>query len=216
MMELIIFGLIINFLFIDKKNIIEKMDDINVNNSLWIFNNFYSFSKFNKIKNYVSKMKFKYDNRVTGRKTICLPYKKNKELYKLIYNNNKLSNFIKKNYKNKKYKLMPRFPIEYRIYPQGSEGMHMHSDLQMTDPNQLEIVLTIENNSTSKFKWIENNKINKLHPKANTLVIVEPNGIKHGVSSVKKGYRTILKFIIEFEGSKKLDSYYREIDNCPI
>ena len=208
----LLFGFLIK-IFIDGFVNIENMK--NINNSLWIYENFYSISIFNKIKSYLSKLEFKNDNRVSSRKTLCLPYKKHKLLYDIIYNNKKLSNFVKK-YNNKKYKLKPSFPIEYRIYPTGSKGMNMHSDLEMFDPNCLEVVLTIENNSDSKFKWKSNNKLNKIKPKENTLVIVEPNGIVHGVSPVNNGFRTILKFIIEFEGSKKLDSYYQQINNCPL
>ena len=192
----------------------RKLDIYNYKNNLLIIKNFYDKSKFNKIKKLLSKIKLKKDNRVSTRKTLCLKNDIHKELYDLIYNDNKLKKIINKIY-NKKYINNPDFPIEYRKYPNKSSGMHWHKDLSMFSPDCLEVVLTIENNSNSNFLWDENGKIKNIKPSENTLVIVKPNTVSHKVSEVD-GYRTILKYIIQFKNSIKKESFYKQIKNCPI
>ena len=52
----------------------ENISDINYRNQLFIFNNFFSDIDFSKIKNFVKNLKFKDDDRVSARKTLCLDY----------------------------------------------------------------------------------------------------------------------------------------------
>ena len=192
----------------------RKLNIYNYKNNLLIIKNFYDKNKFKKIKRLLSQIKLKKDNRVSSRKSLCLKNDIHKELYDLIYNDNKLKELINKIY-NKKYINNPDFPIEYRKYPNKSLGMNWHQDLSMFSPDCLEVVLTIENNSNSKFLWDENGKIKKIKPLENTLVLVKPNTVLHKVSKVD-GYRTILKYIIQFENSIKKESFYKQIKNCPF
>ena len=96
--------------------------------------------------------------------------------------------------------------------------MGWHIDTSLFKPDCLEVVLTIENTSDSKFLWREDYslKSKNIKPKSNTLAIVTPSTISHSVSSVNNGYRTILKFIIEHPESNPKKNYYKEIKNCPI
>jgi hypothetical protein len=194
--------------------------DYNYKNQLSIYNNFFSNKVFTEIKNYCTNLNFKNDKRVSSRKTLCLPFNKHKKLYNLIYNNKKFKNIVSKIYDGKynNYKSKPSFPIEYRIYPKGSSGMGWHIDTSLFKPDCLEVVLTIDNTSDSKFLWREgfSLKSKSIKPESNTLAIVTPSTIFHSVSSVNSGYRTILKFIIELEESNPKSTYYKEIKNCPI
>tara|TARA_A100001015_G_C14966667_1_gene703251 strand:+ start:1145 stop:1687 length:543 start_codon:yes stop_codon:yes gene_type:complete len=175
---------------------------------------FYSKKDFKIIKKLCAQKKPKYDKRIQSRKTLCLLKKDNKQLYDIIYNNNKLKKIISEIWK-RKYNKDPSFPIEYRIYPKKSSGMRFHTDLSMFSPDCLELVLTLNNNSDSMFQWFESNKIKEIRPKENTLCIVKPNSVIHGVTSTGNGKRSILKFIIEFKNSKKKKAFYDQIKNCP-
>jgi hypothetical protein len=215
-MKTILFLILIFLISIFLYKIFNKKtkEQFNFNNNLIIYNNFYEKNTFNKIKLILEKIELKYDRRVNSRKTRCLLKKDYEELYNLIYNNNKLKNLIKKTYKNN-YIDNPDFPIEYREYFDGSSGMRWHQDLSMFSPDCLEAVLTIENNSDSKFMWDENEEIKSIKPLENTLVIVKPNTISHKVSRVN-GNRTIIKFILQFKDSIKKESFHYQIKNCPI
>lgn len=212
MLIIIIIFFIIIFYFLIRNNSNDNF--YNYKNNLIIIKNFYNKNKFKKIKRLLSNINLKNDIRVPSRKSLCLKNNKHKELYDLIYNDNKLKKLITKIYK-KKYFNDPDFPIEYRKYPNKSSGMNWHKDLSMFSPDCLELVLTIENNSDSKFFWDENGKIKNIRPVENTLVIVKPNTVLHSVSKVN-GFRTILKYIIQFENSIKKESFYKQIKNCPF
>lgn len=194
-------------------NIKKRIKYINCNNDLFIIPNFYDIGNFNKIKNYCKDFIFKDDYRVLSRKTICLKYNDHKKLYDLLYNS-KLKDFVKK-ICNKDL-VVPSFPVEYRIYPNNSSGMKMHKDVAIYDNEYYECVLTLENKSTSKFKYVCNNKNKIINPKANTLVLVTPNSILHGVTATNDGYRTILKFVIIFKNNYKNENFYKNYDLCPF
>lgn len=189
------------------------------NNSMWIYNNFYSENDFNKIQMYCSKLNLKNDRKIDSRLSLCLNKNKHKKLYNLIYNK-KLINFINKIKDNNLYlKATPSYPIEYRKYFNGSKGLSWHKDTSLFYPDAFEIVLTLRNNSDSKFLWENDNKIKSINPKANTLVIVKPMTVRHSVSDVNIGERTILKFVAEFNyiGKKnniKKSTFSEELKNC--
>ena len=198
---------------------LKKKYKYNYKNQLWIYDNFFSKDVFSEIKNYFKKLNFKNDNRVNSRKTICLPFHNHKKLYNLIYKDSKFKKIISKIYngKYKNYKIKPTWPIEYRKYPKGSTGMRWHMDSSLFTPDCLEVVLTINNTSDSKFLWREgfNIKSKSIKPKSNTLAVVTPKTILHSVSSVNNGYRTILKFIIQHPKSNPTQTYHDEIKKCP-
>ena len=93
--------------------------------------------------------------------------------------------------------------------------MDWHIDTSLFSPDALEIVLTLENTSDSEFLWKTDKKYS-IKPTKNTLAIVKPNTVLHKVSNVNKGYRTILKFVVEFKNSSKKSSYKWEYNNCPF
>ena len=94
--------------------------------------------------------------------------------------------------------------------------MTWHKDTSLFDPDCLEVVLTLDNSSDSKFHWIEDDQYRSINTSDNTLVIVKPNTILHKVSPLNYGTRRILKFIIEFNNCKPNDNFYMELKNCPI
>ena len=188
-------------------------------NSLWIYNNFYSNNDFKKIQKYCSTLKLKNDKRNNNRLSLCLNENKHKKLYNLIYNKKFLDfiNSIKES--NLDLKSTPTYPIEYRKYFNGSKCMEWHQDTSLFYPDAFEIVLTLTNNSDSKFSWKSNNKIKSINPKPNTIVIVKPMTITHNVSPINIGERTILKFIAEFNHKDiktniKKNTFTNEIQNC--
>lgn len=96
----------------------------------------------------------------------------------MIYNK-KLVNFINKIKDNNLYlKPIPSYPIEYRKYFNGSKGLNWNKDTSLFYPDAFEIVLTLSNNSDSKFLWENDTKIKSINPKANTLVIVKPMTVR--------------------------------------
>jgi len=103
------------------------------------------------------------------------------------------------------------FPIEYRIYPKKSPGMHCHTDTLLYDLPQYEAVLTINNTSDSYTTWYSyNNKEHKIYTKPNSLLLVKAKGNRHCVSPINKGERTIMKYIYT-QSDKYNDNYLREL-----
>ena len=99
------------------------------------------------------------------------------------------------------------FPIEYRIYPIKSPGMHCHSDTLLYDLPQYEAVLTISNSSDSFTNWYSyNNEEHKIYTKPNSLLLVKAKGNRHCVSPINKGERTIMKYI--YTQSNRYNSNY--------
>ena len=212
-MLFIIIIIIILIFFFKKKKTIQINNIITCNNDIYILNNFYQKKTFNFIKKYCKLLKFKDDIRINSRKTICLKKLDHINLYNKIYNN-ELKLFIKKII-NRDF-IIPSYPIEYRIYPKKSIGMKMHKDTPIYDNQYFEAVLTIVNKSNSKFKYICNKNLKSIYPKENTLVLVKPNSILHGVTSTNNGYRTILKFVIIFKNNKNNNNFRYNYDLCPF
>ena len=118
----------------------------------------------------------------------------NKIIYDTFYSE-KYINMIQKKLNN--YNVTKSdFPIEYRIYPTNSKGMNWHSDTLLYDLPQYEAIYTIHNNSDSQTKWFdENNKENSIWTKPNSILIVKANALKHMVTPITSGSRSILKLI---------------------
>ena len=117
-----------------------------------------------------------------------------KNIYDIFYSNNCI-NKVQKALQN--YNVFSsKFPIEYRIYPQKSQGMKWHSDTLLYELPQYEAIYTISNDSDSLTKWIDKeSNHNSISTKPNSLLIVKANGYKHMVTPLNKGTRTILKLI---------------------
>ena len=102
------------------------------------------------------------------------------------------------------------FPIEHRIYPNGSKGMHWHIDTLMYDLPQYEAVFTINNNSDSVTEWLDNN-IKRQWTEPNSLLLVKAQGHYHHVTPVTNGSREILKLIYT-QCHTPNDNYYKELE----
>ena len=90
-------------------------------------------------------------------------------------------------------------PIEYRRYPTGV-GMHWHKDKQMfTDQRQYECVIVVENSSDSVTVVDKHWYQYPIATVANSLFLVQAQGVKHMVTHVTRGTRSVLKFALKEE-----------------
>ena len=167
--------------------------------------NFLSSKDFNMIKQnlYNDKRSFKNES---FRKIKTLG-KENQIIYDIFYSSKYLS-IINKHYHSKLFKSL--FPIEHRIYPNGSKGMRWHIDTLMYDLPQYEAVFTINNNSDSVTEWIDGNKkIQRTEP--NSLLLIKAQGDYHRVTPVDKGSREILKLIYT-QSHNTNNNFYKELE----
>ena len=198
----------------------KEMKGGNLRNDIWIEDNFFEEEKFTKINDYCKSLlnDLQEDERTSDRRTLCLHPEKHKEVYDMIYDDQKFNEYIK-SISSKKYRIRPTFPIELRMYPTGSNGMRWHMDTSMFSPDCFEVVLTLENTSDSKFLY-DLMFTKEVEPKPNTLAIVKPVSVFHKVTPVTKGYRTILKFVVEFldenNENKFNGNFKNELDKCPF
>lgn len=111
-------------------------------------------------------------------------------------------------------------PVEIRVYEQRGAGMEWHKDDLLYEPEQIEVVFTVENNSDCITMWEESitrtgdqrhsTQLRQVETEANSAIILRagPSGARHSVSTLKSGKRTILKFVfvrkdaIFLEGAK--------------
>ena len=155
---------------------------------VYYIENFLTNKEYNYIKNYTRSIRDLKHERYRLIKPIL-----DKKINDIFYSEkyiNKIKNNINSDIKKS------NFPIEFRVYPKGSEGMKCHKDTLLYDKPQYEMVYTIENQSDSYTNWYSyfgwNNKI---YTKPNSLIIVKAQGNIHCVSPVNKGFRKILKLI---------------------
>ena len=74
--------------------------------------------------------------------------------------------------------------------------MKWHSDTLLYDLPQYEAIYTLHNNSDSLTKWIdEDGQEHSIWTKPNSMLIVKAQGLKHMVTAVNNGTRSILKLI---------------------
>ena len=100
--------------------------------------------------------------------------------------------------------------------------MEWHVDDALYDPEQIEVVFTIENDSDCVTKWDlrsnnsdnNDNTIVEVETEANSAIFIKAGtqGVPHFVSSLKTGYRSILKFVFIREGSTILDDAKYHLD----
>lgn len=89
-----------------------------------------------------------------------------------------------------------RLPIEFRRYPTGSQGMKWHKDTPLGQ--KYECVYTVANTSDSHTMYRDFwGRTHSVWTEPNSLVVLQPNGVWHGVTPVTRGERTIIKFAIE-------------------
>jgi len=178
--------------------------------------NAYTEDTFNKIKKKIKQFnKFlSKDNRTPGRKTICI--NKSHDINKLIFNPKfikYLENIISTKLKKTSY------PVEYRKYFTGSNGIHWHKDkLLFTEP-QFELVLTIDNTSDSVTQWKEESgKQHSIKTKPNSIIMVKADSALHKVTKIKSGERYIVKYILFNKNLSQIKTkeYDYELKNCKI
>ena len=189
---LILILIILFYIFIRKKDEIYYIEDL------------LSSEEYEYIKNHVKTInnlkyeRFRYIKPISDNKISAIFYSGDiiNKIESIINNKIKKSNF----------------PIEYRIYPKGSEGMKCHKDTLLYELPQYEMVYTIENESDSYTNWFSylgwNNKI---YTKPNSLIIVKAQENTHCVSPVNEGYRTILKLIYT-QTDKYNKNYVNELE----
>jgi len=203
-----IFGYLLLCIIISSLHSSTKYD-----NDIIIIKNFYSQNDFNKIKNFVKNTKGKvtYDKRIKERKTYM--YKDNNNNFDKLTNmlhNNELKDLLQKS-QNNTYS-SNNFPIEYRIYNSSSKGMDWHIDKDMFKNVYYECVLTLSNESDSKFEYIDMyGNYNSIQTEPNTLVCVTPSSILHCVTPCNKGHREILKFVFTFTNNSPNNNFYDEL-----
>jgi hypothetical protein len=111
------------------------------------------------------------------------------------------------NEQNMKMVLSPVVPVEMRIYEERGAGMEWHQDDLLYEPEQIEVVFTVENNSDCVTMWEEAQKDANVHgqeiklkqvetePNSAIILRAGPSGARHSVSALKSGRRVILKFV---------------------
>jgi len=148
-------------------------------------------------------------NTINTEDMVLDPKANNRLMYEFKPENNKTEvlksllfneNFIEKIRKlTGNYNLIPclEVPVEYRKYPKGSY-MDWHYDTQILE-NQLqyECVITLTNTSDSLTLMNQVFFTDKISSEPNSLVIVRAHGVKHMVTEITKGERTILKFVFK-------------------
>uniref|UniRef100_A0A7S4N4D5 Fe2OG dioxygenase domain-containing protein n=1 Tax=Odontella aurita TaxID=265563 RepID=A0A7S4N4D5_9STRA len=105
-------------------------------------------------------------------------------------------------------------PVEVRIYEKTGSGMEWHVDDVLFDPEQIEIVYTVENDSDCLTIWeeplpgseptIEYKRV-EVETARNSAIFLKAGGVRHRVSPLKSGRRVILKFVYVMEGSSFLE-----------
>ena len=175
---------------------------------VYYIDNFLTNEEYNYIKNYTRSIK----NLKSEKFRLIKPILENK-INNIFYSEkyiNKIKEIINEDIKKSD------FPIEFRVYPTGSEGMKCHKDTLLYEKPQYEMVYTIENESDSYTNWYSylgwNNKI---YSESNSLIIVKANENIHCVSPVREGFRSILKLIYT-QTDKYNKNYLREMNRFKI
>jgi len=170
---------------------------------VYYIDNFLTNEEYNYIKNYTRSIK----NLKSEKFRLIKPILENK-INNIFYSEkyiNKIKEIINEDIKKSD------FPIEFRVYPTGSEGMKCHKDTLLYEKPQYEMVYTIENESDSYTNWYSYLGWNNIiYTKPNSLIIVKAQENIHCVSPINKGYRTILKLIYT-QTEKYNENYLKEI-----
>mmetsp|Transcript_8 Transcript_8/g.6 ORF Transcript_8/g.6 Transcript_8/m.6 type:complete len:311 (+) Transcript_8:234-1166(+) len=132
--------------------------------------------------------------------------------------NGSIFSLINQLHKSKRNKMVlsEDVPIELRIYEKKGACMDWHYDDVLYEPEQVEIVLTLENKSDCVTRWEENPQlastskntpiIKEIETQPNSAIILRAGGVRHKVTALKYGRRAILKFIYVEENAEKIGS----------
>jgi len=186
-----------------KKTILTYQDD-----HLLLVHPFYNNHHFQEIVKYCLTLDdlLENDTRVTSRKTYMCDSKTNSQLYRMVFS----PYFFKQVRKILKIgKCVPsEFPIEYRKYETGSEGMPWHQDQPLFKQTYYECVLTITNTSDSMFEFMIDDNIHSVDPKPNSLALVKPSSVYHKITPITSGERRILKFVFLLNENNEKSEHY--------
>lgn len=106
-------------------------------------------------------------------------------------------------------------PLEVRVYEKTGAGMEWHIDDILYRPEQIEVVLTLENTSDCCTMWRPHDRplmieesgnnamkydVESAQTTPNSALILKAGGVEHKVSPLKTGKRTILKMAFVREG----------------
>ena len=114
--------------------------------------------------------------------------------------------------------LSQKVPVEIRIYEQQGAGMEWHKDDILYEPEQIEVVFTVENYSDCATQWeeesVQETRLRKIESEANSAIILKagPSGARHSVSALKSGRRVILKFVFIRKDAKFLEETHSNIE----
>jgi hypothetical protein len=103
------------------------------------------------------------------------------------------------NLKNQFYKISPDIPVEIRLYETPGAGMDWHTDDVLYRPiPQLEVIVTIENNSDCVTCWrpqraIDEGSIERVETEPGSVLLLQAGGVPHCVTPLSRGRRVILK-----------------------
>ena len=180
------------------------------NKDIVIIHPFYPNNYFRKIMKYCIDIdnKLVKDSRVNSRKTYMCDSQKDQFIYKQIFSNYFYKQ-IKKTLNINSCKPSV-FPIEYRKYDTGSQGMNWHQDKPIFKDPYYECVLTLTNDSDSNFEFMIDDTIHTVQPKPNSLILVKPNTVYHKVTPLQIGERRTLKFVFLLGDNEESEHYVFE------
>lgn len=96
--------------------------------------------------------------------------------------------------------------MELRIYEKVGAGMEWHIDDILYNPSQIEVAITLENNSDCCTLWRPHNgEIQSVQTAPNSGLLLKAGGVEHKVSSLRVGRRVILKLAFVREGAVMLE-----------
>lgn len=88
-----------------------------------------------------------------------------------------------------------KVPIEYRRYPVGCSGMGWHRDTPLIG-KQYECVYTVTNTSDSQTLYKDFfGRVHSVWTEPGSLIVVQAGGVRHAVTPVTRGERSIVKFV---------------------
>ena len=169
--------------------------------------NFLSSRDFEEVKNNLKNNDTGFKNESFRKvKPLRNDDERDKNIYKIFYSSkyiSKINNHCRKNL------FKSTFPIEHRIYPNGSKGMKWHIDTLLYDLPQYEAVFTVNNNSDSVTEWIDDSR-KRQWTEPNSLLLVKAQGDYHSVTPVNQGSREILKLIYT-QSKTPNENFYKEL-----
>jgi hypothetical protein len=157
--------------------------------------NVYRANEFLRLQQFANRLSTKDmvdDAKASGRRMYVVP--ESHPILHVVYNK-RFVDTVRTLTGNRNLRPCWTIPVEYRTYETGSY-MDWHNDTQMLpDQLQYECVVTLTNTSDSETLLEYPKTIKTLQTKPNSLLIVRANGIRHKVTPVQTGVRTILKLV---------------------